>query len=52
MANFFFVLLSVHAKGKTDSTNYRALLETKMDDKDDKLTKRQTNNCQTQIKLH
>ena len=27
-------------------------LETKMDDKDDKLTKRQTNNSRTQIKLH
>ena len=26
--------------------------EAKMDDKDDKLTKRQTNNGQTQIKLH
>ena len=26
--------------------------ETKMDDKDDKLTKRQTNNGRTQIKLH
>ena len=31
----FFVLLSVHAEGKTDSTNYCALLRTKMDDKDD-----------------
>ena len=52
MANLFFVLSSVYAKGKTDSTNYCVLLETKMDDEDDKLTKRQTNNGQTQIKLH
>ena len=28
------------------------LFETKMDDKDDKLTKRQTNDGRTQIKLH
>ena len=48
----FFVLLSVHTEDKTDLTNYCALLETKMDDKDDILTKRQTNNGRTQIKLH
>ena len=27
-------------------------LETKMDDKDDKMTKKKTKNSQTQIKLH
>ena len=38
MANTFFVLLSVHAIRKTDSTNYSVLFRNKMDDKDDKST--------------
>ena len=50
--HIFFVLSSVHAEGKTDSTNYGVLFKTKRNDKDDKLTKRQTNNGRTQIKLH
>ena len=47
-STFFFVLLSVHAIGKTDSTSYSVLIRAKMDDK---LTKLQTNDGQTQIKM-
>ena len=37
--HIFFVLLSVHAIGKTDSTSYSVLFRVKMGDKDYKLTK-------------
>ena len=51
-STFYFVLLSVHAIGKTDSTSYSVLFRAKIDDKDDKLTKLQTKDGCTQIKLH
>ena len=47
---FSFVVST--CRGQDRFNKLLCTFETKMDDKDDKLTKRQTNNGRTQIKLH
>ena len=49
--HFFFIVVSA-CQRQDQFSELLSTFETKMDDKDDKLTKRQMNNGRTQIKLH